>query len=207
MTALPLGIRENLTQFTHLLIQVLVVGFAIGMMRTVIPALAETELGVARGSFLLLTASVVALCVVQAVTNFVAARLSEHIGRQRVLFGAGPLRCRSGHDLGGSEPGVDRRGGGALGSQAGCVLVGDLDIKGRHLACRSAWADDGAERVLRLRRRGACRGDHRLCGQGLSPGFSSPSITLSALTLQLAQRFLCLMLQNWSRQRRELKKE
>ncbi len=55
------------------------------MMRTVIPALAETEFGVARGSFLLLTAFVVAFGVVKAVMNFVAGRLSERIGRQRVL--------------------------------------------------------------------------------------------------------------------------
>lgn len=86
MTALPLGIRENLAQFSHQLVQVLLVGFAIGMMRTVIPALAETEFGVARGSFLLLTAFVVAFGVVKAVMNFVAGRLSERIGRKRVLF-------------------------------------------------------------------------------------------------------------------------
>lgn len=35
MTALALGIRENLTQFLHQLIKVLLVGFAIGMTRTV----------------------------------------------------------------------------------------------------------------------------------------------------------------------------
>ena len=86
MTALPLGIRENLAQFSHQLVQVLLVGFAIGMMRTVIPALAETEFGVARGSFLLLTAFVVAFGVVKAVMNFVAGRLSERIGRKRVLL-------------------------------------------------------------------------------------------------------------------------
>ncbi len=86
MTALPIGIRENLTQFSHQLIQVLLVGFAIGMMRTVIPALAETEFGVARGSFLLLTAFVVAFGVVKAVMNFVAGRLSERIGRKQVLL-------------------------------------------------------------------------------------------------------------------------
>lgn len=84
--ALPLGIRENLTQFTHQLIQVLLVGFAIGMTRTVVPALAESEFGVARGSFLLLTAFVVAFGVVKAVMNFVAGRLSERIGRKRVLL-------------------------------------------------------------------------------------------------------------------------
>jgi len=82
----PIGIRENAGQFTHQLIQVLLVGFALGMTRTVIPALAETEFGVARGSFVLLTAFVMAFGVVKAVMNFVAGRLSERIGRKRVLL-------------------------------------------------------------------------------------------------------------------------
>ena len=86
MTALALGIRENLTQFSHQLIQVLLVGFAIGMTRTVVPALAESEFGVAQGSFLLLSAFVVAFGVVKAVMNFVAGRLSERIGRKQVLL-------------------------------------------------------------------------------------------------------------------------
>lgn len=86
MTALAVGIRENLTQFSHQLIQVLLVGFAIGMMRTVIPALAESEFGVAQGSFLMLTAFVVAFGVVKAVMNFVAGRMSERIGRKQVLL-------------------------------------------------------------------------------------------------------------------------
>ena len=80
------GIRENLEQFLHQLLQVLLVGFAIGMMRTVVPALAESEFGVARGSFLLLTAFVVAFGVVKGVLNFVAGRLSERIGRKQVLL-------------------------------------------------------------------------------------------------------------------------
>lgn len=83
---LPLGIRENFGQFAHQLIQVLLVGFAIGMTRTVIPALAETEFGVVRGSFLMLTVFVMAFGVVKAVMNFVAGRLSERIGRKRVLL-------------------------------------------------------------------------------------------------------------------------
>jgi len=86
MTALALGIRENLTQFSHQLVQVLLVGFAIGMTRTVIPALAESEFGVVQGSFLLLSAFVVAFGVVKAVMNFVAGRLSERIGRKQVLL-------------------------------------------------------------------------------------------------------------------------
>lgn len=85
-TDLSLGIRENLPQFVHQLIQVLLVGFTIGMMRTVVPALAESEFGVAKGSFLLLSAFVVAFGVVKGTLNFVAGRLSERIGRKRVLL-------------------------------------------------------------------------------------------------------------------------
>ncbi|WP_112323414.1 MFS transporter [Oceanibium sediminis] len=80
------GIRENAGQVTHQLIQVMLVGFAIGMTRTVIPALAESEFGLERGSFLLLTSFVVAFGAVKAVMNFVAGRWSERIGRKRVLF-------------------------------------------------------------------------------------------------------------------------
>ena len=86
VTELTHGIRENLEQFLHQLLQVLLVGFAIGMMRTVVPALAESEFGVARGSFLMLTAFVVAFGVVKGVLNFVAGRLSERIGRKHVLM-------------------------------------------------------------------------------------------------------------------------
>ncbi|MFP9136803.1 MFS transporter [Devosia sp. XGJD_8] len=79
------GIAENRGQFSHQLVQVLLVGFAIGMTRTVVPALAESEFGVARGSFVLLSAFVVAFGVVKGVLNFVAGRLSERIGRKKVL--------------------------------------------------------------------------------------------------------------------------
>lgn len=80
------GIRANFDQFVHQLIQVLLVGFALGMMRTVVPALAEHEFGVARGSFMLLTSFVVAFGVVKGALNFVAGRLSERVGRKRVLL-------------------------------------------------------------------------------------------------------------------------
>ena len=79
------GIRANLDQFLHQLLQVLLVGFTIGMMRTVVPALAESEFGVPRNSFVLLTAFVVAFGFVKGVLNFVAGRLSERIGRKQVL--------------------------------------------------------------------------------------------------------------------------
>lgn len=84
-TALHHGIRANPGQFLHQLLQVLLVGSTIGMMRTVVPVLAESEFGVPRQSFMLLTAFVVAFGFVKGVMNFVAGRLSERIGRRRVL--------------------------------------------------------------------------------------------------------------------------
>src|SRR5512144_2466534 len=80
------GIRANLAQFVHQLVQVLLVGFTLGMMRTVVPALAESEFNVPKGSFVLLVAFVVAFGVVKGVLNFAAGRLSERIGRTRVLL-------------------------------------------------------------------------------------------------------------------------
>lgn len=80
------GIRANRQQFLHQLLQVLLVGLTLGMMRTVVPALAESEFGVPRTSFLLLTAFVIAFGVVKGVMNFVAGRLSEGLGRKRVLL-------------------------------------------------------------------------------------------------------------------------
>ncbi len=80
------GIFHNRSQFLHQLLQVLLVGLTIGMTRTVIPALAESDFGVPKNSFVLLSAFVVAFGLVKGVMNFVAGRLSESIGRKKVLL-------------------------------------------------------------------------------------------------------------------------
>jgi MFS family permease len=80
------GIRDNFAQFAHQVVQVFFVGLTLGMMRTVVPALSESEFGVPKGSFLLLTSFVVAFGVVKGALNFVAGRLSERLGRKTVLF-------------------------------------------------------------------------------------------------------------------------
>lgn len=83
--ALRYGIRLNWMQFLHQLLQVLLVGMTLGMMRTVVPALAESEFGVPKTSFMLLAAFVVAFGVVKGGMNFLAGGLSDRIGRKRVL--------------------------------------------------------------------------------------------------------------------------
>ena len=80
------GIRHNQAQFIYQLLQVLLVGLTLGMMRTVVPALASSEFGLPKGSFMLLIAFVVAFGFVKGTLNFVAGRLSEKIGRKRVLL-------------------------------------------------------------------------------------------------------------------------
>ena len=80
------GVRANLGQVLQQLLQVLLVGMTLGMMRNVVPALAETEFGVPRGSFMLLVAFVVAFGFVKGTMNFIAGRLAERIGRRQVLL-------------------------------------------------------------------------------------------------------------------------
>ncbi|RZS54929.1 MFS transporter [Sphaerotilus mobilis] len=80
------GIGANRAQFAHQLLQVLLVGMTIGMMRNVVPALAESEFGVPRGAMLLLVAFVVAFGAVKGVMNLVAGRLADRHGRRRVLL-------------------------------------------------------------------------------------------------------------------------
>ena len=81
-----LGLRENLRVFLEQLLQVFFVGLTIGMQRTVLPTLAETEFGVPEGSMTALFAFVVSFGLVKGAMNFVSGRLSERLGRRRVLI-------------------------------------------------------------------------------------------------------------------------
>ena len=81
-----LGLRENLRPFLQQLVQVFFVGLTIGLQRTVIPALAETEFGVAAGSMTAVFAFVVSFGIVKGAMNFVSGRVSERAGRRLVLI-------------------------------------------------------------------------------------------------------------------------
>ena len=80
------GIASNRLQFTHLLLQVFFVGMTWGVMRTVVPVLAETEFGMPEDAFTLLSAFVITFGFVKGTLNFVAGRLSEQMGRKSVLI-------------------------------------------------------------------------------------------------------------------------
>src|SRR5262245_17386949 len=80
------GLRANRGQVLQQLLQVAFVGLALGLMRTVVPALAESDFGVPRGSFLLLTTFVVAFGAVKGTLNLLAGHWAERHGRRRVLL-------------------------------------------------------------------------------------------------------------------------
>ena len=79
------GIRANLQQFILQAVQVFFVGLMIGMERNVLPVLSQ-DFGVPKGSFLFLMSFVVSFGFVKGMLNFVAGRLSERIGRKKVLL-------------------------------------------------------------------------------------------------------------------------
>ncbi len=80
------GIRPNIGQFAQQLLQVFFVGLTIGMQRTVVPVLAEAEFGVPAGSFTLLMAFVLSFGFVKGGMNFFSGRVSEKVGRRKVLI-------------------------------------------------------------------------------------------------------------------------
>ncbi len=81
-----IGLRTNLRPFIQQLWQVFLVGLTIGLERTVIPALAERDFGLERGSVTALFAFVISFGIVKAAMNFASGRLSETYGRRPVLI-------------------------------------------------------------------------------------------------------------------------
>jgi len=80
------GIRANLEQVLFQLLQVFLVGLTIGMTRTVVPGLAETEFGLGEQQFFLLTSFVVVFGVVKSIMNLLAGRFADKFGRKRILI-------------------------------------------------------------------------------------------------------------------------
>jgi MFS family permease len=81
--AIRLGLRENLAQFTLLVVVNAFVGGMVGIERSVLPLLAEREFHLA-ARFAALS-FIVVFGVTKALTNYAAGRLSDRVGRKHVL--------------------------------------------------------------------------------------------------------------------------
>lgn len=80
---LALGLRANLDQFSLLVLVNGFVGAMVGLERSILPAIAETEFHLAARTAIL--SFIVVFGVVKALTNYVAGRLSDRVGRKAVL--------------------------------------------------------------------------------------------------------------------------
>ncbi len=78
-----LGLRENLPQFSLLVLLNAFVGGMVGLERTVLPLLGEQEFGLT--SKTAITSFIVSFGITKAIINLVAARLSDRIGRKPIL--------------------------------------------------------------------------------------------------------------------------
>src|SRR5947199_2735729 len=78
-----LGLRENLAQFSLLVVVNAFVGGMVGIERSILPLLAEREFHLA-ARFAALS-FIVVFGVTKALTNYTAGRLSDRVGRKHVL--------------------------------------------------------------------------------------------------------------------------
>jgi MFS family permease len=80
-----LGLRENLAQFSLLIVVNAFVGAMVGMERSILAPLAEQEFELAGKTAVL--SFIVVFGVTKALTNYLAGRLADRIGRKHVLVG------------------------------------------------------------------------------------------------------------------------
>ncbi|WP_437298922.1 MFS transporter [Sorangium sp. So ce426] len=85
MSQVRLGLRENLGQFSLLVLVNAFVGAMVGMERTILPAIAEQDFHLAAKTAVL--SFIVVFGVTKALTNYLAGRLSDRFGRKLVLVG------------------------------------------------------------------------------------------------------------------------
>jgi MFS family permease len=80
---ITLGLRENFGQFSLLVLINVFVGMMVGLERTVVPLIGEKEFGIA--SKTAIVSFIVSFGVTKAICNLFAARVSETVGRKKVL--------------------------------------------------------------------------------------------------------------------------
>ena len=78
-----LGLRENAVQFSLLVVVNAFVGAMVGMERSILPVLAEQEFHLAARSAIL--SFIVVFGITKAVTNYLAGRFVDRIGRKQIL--------------------------------------------------------------------------------------------------------------------------
>jgi MFS family permease len=81
--SIQLGFRANWRQFILLAVINAFVGAMVGLERTIVPLIAKDEFGIE--SSLIVLSFLISFGVTKALTNLLAGRLSEHLGRKKIL--------------------------------------------------------------------------------------------------------------------------
>jgi MFS family permease len=81
--AIRLGLRENVSQFSLLVVVNVFVGMMVGLERTVVPLIGERDFGLV--SKTAIVSFIVSFGITKAICNLFAARISETVGRKKVL--------------------------------------------------------------------------------------------------------------------------
>lgn len=84
MTHNSIGIKENILQFSLLIVINLFVGSMVGLERTILPLIGEEQFGIASASAAL--SFIISFGFSKAIVNFFAGNLADRIGRKQVLL-------------------------------------------------------------------------------------------------------------------------
>ncbi len=83
MTQVQLGLKQNWKQFSLLVIINAFVGGVVGLERTILPELAETEFAIAAKTAIL--SFIIVFGIVKAITNYYTGALANRLGRKNLL--------------------------------------------------------------------------------------------------------------------------
>ena len=83
-TKIQLGLKQNWKQFVLLLIVNAFVGGMVGLERTILPKLAESEFGIVSTSVIL--TFIIVFGSVKAITNYFTGALANKVGRRNLLI-------------------------------------------------------------------------------------------------------------------------
>ena len=159
-----LGLRENLAQFSLLVALNAFVGAMVGLERSTLPLIGQSDFGLASKAAVL--SFIVAFGLAKAITNLGAGVLAQRLGRRRLLIAGWaialpvPLLIARRAELG-----LDRRRQRPARHQPGPGVVDDGGDEDRPRRSRAARLRARPQRGGRLRRRCPRRRGQRLAGR------------------------------------------
>ena len=84
VSSVRLGVRENASQVSLLLLIVVFLGAVVGAERSVLPLLAESEFSIVSATITI--SFLIAFGLSKAIANFLAGHLADRVGRRRILL-------------------------------------------------------------------------------------------------------------------------